>query len=76
MRFLRTKYRPAEILHTGRTCDELLYDFHRNPREELVDYDAKFQALTRRVEEAIGIEIPPVLKAHMFLRKDCFPGPV
>lgn len=74
--FLKSKYRPVQILHIGKTCDELLYGFARQPREEMVEYDNKFQATLRRVEQVAGFEVPPVLKAHMFLRKANLPSSV
>ena len=65
---LRTHVDPIEVSRRGRILDDFVYDFERQPGEEIRDYDTRFNILLRRFEAVVG-QVNPLVKAHVFLRK-------
>ena len=51
----------------GRIVD-FVYDFERQPGEEIRDYDTRFNILLRRFEAVAG-QVNPLIEAHVLLRK-------
>ena len=47
--------------------DDFVYDFERQPGEEIMDYDTRFDILLRRFEPVAG-QVNPLIEAHVFLR--------
>ena len=65
---LRTHSGPIEVFRRGRIVDDFVYDFERQPGEEIRDYDTRFNILLRRFESVAG-QVKLLIKAHVFLRK-------
>ena len=65
---LRTHFEPIEVFRRGRIVDDFVYDFERQPGEEVRDYDTIFNILSRRFGAEAG-QVNPLIKAHVFLRK-------
>ena len=57
---LRTHFEPIEVFRRGRIVDDFVYDFERQPGEEIREYDTRFNFLLRRFEANAGQE----LKVH------------
>ena len=51
---LRTHFEPIEVFRRGRIVDDFVYDFERQPGEEIRDYDTRFNFLLRRFEAKTG----------------------
>ena len=51
---LRTHFEPIEVFRRGRIVDDFVYDFERQPGEEIRDYDTRFNFLLRRFEAKAG----------------------
>ena len=51
---LRTHFEPIEVCRRGWIVDDFVYDFERQPGEEIRDYDTRFNILLRRVEAVAG----------------------
>ena len=64
----RTHFEPIEVFRRGRIVDDFVYDWDRQPDEEIRDYHTTFNFLTRRFEAVAG-QANPLIKAHVFLRK-------
>ena len=65
---LRTHSGPIEVFRRGRIVDDFVYDFERQPGEEIRDYDTRFNILLRRFEAVAG-QVNLLIRAHVFLRK-------
>ena len=65
---LWTHFEPIEVFRRGRIVDDFVYDFERQPGEEIRDYDTRFNILLGRLEAVAG-QVNPLIKAHLFLRK-------
>ena len=50
---LRTRFKPIEVLGRGRIVDDFVYDFERQPREEIRDCDTRFNIFGTRVPERL-----------------------
>ena len=48
--------------------DDFVYDFEREPGEEIMDYVTRFSILLRRFEAVAG-QVNPLVQAHVFSRK-------
>ena len=46
----RTHFEPIEVCKRGRIVDDFVYDFERQPGEEIRDYDTRFNILLRRFD--------------------------
>ena len=51
---LRTHFEPIEVFTRERIVDHFVYDFERQPGEEIRDYDTRFNILLRRFEAVAG----------------------
>ena len=69
MDFLSSKFEPREAVRVGRVMDEYTEKFKREFGEEIQEFDTKFESRTRELEEVVGVQLPPLLKAHYFLKK-------
>ena len=69
---LRTHVEPVEAFRRGRIVDDFVYDFERQPGEEIRDYDTRFNILLRRFEAVAG-QVNPLIKADV-LEKSQFVG--
>ena len=47
---LRTHFEPTEVFRRGRIVDDFVYDFERQPGEEIMDYVTRFNISLRRFE--------------------------
>ena len=47
---VQAKYEPIESQRIGQIMDNFMYKFKRNPREELMDYDTRFDKEYRTTE--------------------------
>ena len=56
------------LVLSKRIVDDFVYDFERQPGEEIRDYDTRFNILWRRFEAVTG-QVNPLIKAHVFLIK-------
>ena len=65
---LRTHFKPIEVIRRGRIVNGFVYDFERQPGEEIRDFDTRFIILLRRFEAVAG-QVNPLIEAHVFLRK-------
>ena len=65
---LRMHFEPVEVFRRGRIVDDFVYDFERQPGEEIRDDDTIFNILSRRFGAEAG-QVNPLIKAHVFLRK-------
>ena len=65
---LRTHFEPIEVFGRGRIVDDFVYDFERQPGEEIRDHDTRFNILWRHFEAAAG-QVNPLIEVHVFLRK-------
>ena len=63
-----TGKKPIEVFRRGRIVDDFVFDFERQPGEEIRDYNTRFSFLLRRFEAAAG-QVNPLIQAHVFLRK-------
>ena len=53
--------------------DDFVCDFERQPGEEIMDYDTRFNSLLRCFEAVAG-QVNPLIKAHVILRRATFVG--
>ena len=65
---LRTHFEPIEVFRRGKIVDDFVYDFERQPGEEIKDSDTKFNILLTRFEAVAG-QVNPLIQSHVFLRK-------
>ena len=58
---LRTHVGTIEVVRRGRIVDDLVFDFERQPSEEIRDYDTRFNILLRR-SEAVAGQVNPLIR--------------
>ena len=75
MDHMEKRFDRLEALRMGRDLDAFFYDFARERGQEIADYDSAFCNHISRLERQMG-EMPPLMKAHFFLRKAKLPGTV
>ena len=56
------------MFRRGRIVDDFVYDFERQPGEQIRDCDTRFNIWLRPFEAVAG-QVNPLIKAHVFLRK-------
>ena len=56
---LRTHFEPIEVFRRGRIVDDFVFDFERQPGEEIMDYDTRVNILLRRFEAVAGAHVFP-----------------
>ena len=64
---LRTHFEPIEVFRRGRVVDDFVYDFERQPGEEIRDYDT-IQLFVETLRGK-GWTSNLLIEVHVFLRK-------
>ncbi|CAK0869248.1 unnamed protein product [Prorocentrum cordatum] len=69
LRYLHEKYDQQETLKVGTLVDEFVEKVSRNAGEEIMDFETRYGAKVRELEEAMEEPLNKHLKAHYFLKK-------
>eukprot|EP00959_Pyramimonas_sp_CCMP1952_P459762 9478773-Pyramimonas_sp.AAC.1 len=69
LRYLHEKYDQQETLKVGTLVDEFVEKVSRNAGEEIMDFETRYEAKVRELEEAMEEPLNKHLKAHYFLKK-------